>query len=356
MPEKRAGRQHSGDQYTGRTEGTGKMPTVKASIIIPIYNEERYLEQCLDSVCGQTLKEIEIICVDDGSTDRTPEILKKYSGKDSRIRIITQKNKFAGTARNRGMECASGEYLSFLDADDYYESDMMEKMVQKADANKADIVVCRYEQRCGEAVMQNGWEFEELFFRTEGQKEAFSGRDLNCAGIFQITKGWAWDKLFRTEFVRNCGYQFPEFRSSEDGFFVYMLMARAERISYMDDILAVHRIAVQDSLSNTKETDWPNGFRMWSMIKNELKRVDLYKAYEQSFVNEFLYFLLWYLESMKSFEAFGGCYQYIKEKVEQEFRILSYGKDFFFQEELWEWYREVRELPLAEYLFRRRGE
>jgi len=84
------------------------MAIVKASIIIPIYNEERYLEQCLDSVCGQTLKEIEIICVDDGSTDRTPEILEKYSGKDSRIRIITQKNKFAGTARNRGMECASG--------------------------------------------------------------------------------------------------------------------------------------------------------------------------------------------------------------------------------------------------------
>ena len=331
------------------------MAAVKVSIIIPIYNEERYLGQCLDSVCGRTLKEIEIICVDDGSTDGTPGILENYAGKDSGIKIITQKNQFAGAARNRGMECALGEYLSFLDADDYYEPSMMEKMVKKAEANKADIVVCRYGQCCGAEAMQDSWEFEELFFKEDGQKEAFAGRDLNCAGIFQIAKGWAWDKLFRAEFVRNCGYRFPEFRSSEDGFFVYMLMARAERISYMNERLATHRIAVQGSLSNTKEADWANGFRMWSMIRDELERMDLYQVYERSFMNEFVYFLLWYLESMKSFEAFRDCYQYIQDRVEPEFRVLSCGKDFFFQEELWAWYKEVRELPLAEYLFRRRG-
>lgn len=333
----------------------GRMTMVRVSIIIPIYNEEQYLEQCLDSVCGQTLKEIEIICVDDGSTDRTPEILENYAGKDSRIRIITQKNKFAGAARNRGMECASGEYLSFLDADDYYEPDMMEKMVRRAEANQADIVVCRYEQRCGGETVQNGWEFEDLFFKEEGQKEVFAGSALNRAGIFQIAKGWAWDKLFRAEFVKECGYEFPEFRSSEDGFFVYMLMARAERISYMDDLLAVHRIAVQGSLSDTKEENWPNGFQMWAMIRDELKKMDLYRVYEQSFMNEFVYFLFWYLESMKSFGAFRDCYRYIQDKVEPEFGIISYGKDFYFQEELWEWYGEVRELSLEEYLFRRRG-
>ena len=93
-------------------------------------------------------------------------------------------------------------------------------MVRRAEEKQADIVICRYAQTCGEDALQNGWEFEDLFFKEGGQKAAFAGGDLNCAGIFQITKGWAWDKLFRTEFVKSCGYEFPEFRSSEDGFFV----------------------------------------------------------------------------------------------------------------------------------------
>lgn len=135
---------------------------------------------------------------------------------------------------------------------------------------------------------------------------------------------------------------------------MYMLLARAKRISYMDDILAVHRIAVQNSLSNTKEENWQNGFRMWSMIANELKKMNLYEVYEQSFINELIYFLFWYLESMKSFEAFRDCYDYIQNEVEKEFRMLSYGKDFFFQGDLWAWYKEVREISVAEYLFRRR--
>lgn len=327
----------------------------KVSVILPIYDEERYLEQCLDSICDQTYKGIEIICVDDGSKDRSPQILEEYAQKDSRIKIITQKNRFAGAARNKGMEYASGKYLSFLDADDYYAPDMIEKMVQKAEENSADIVICRYEQfyeKEGETG-QPDWSFEELFLNGKGafSKDAFAGKNLNCAGIFQITKGWAWDKLFRTDFVKRCGYQFPEFRSSEDGFFVYMLMARAERISYMDDAFAAHRINVSGSLSNTKEKDWLNGFKMWSMIAEELKKQGLFEVYERSFANELLYFLLWYLESMQTFEAFRNCYQYIQLVVEPEFGLLSYGEGFFFQAELLEWYKEVLKLSLAEYLF-----
>lgn len=324
---------------------------VKVSVILPIYNEEKYLAKCLDSICGQTLKEIEIICVDDGSTDQSPHILEEYAKKDSRIKVISQKNQFAGAARNKGMACATGEYLSFLDADDYYASEMLEKMAKEAEKNRADIVMCRYSQCYEEEGMEekqlNSWEFEEVFL--DGQ-EVFSGRELLCAGIFQIAKGWAWDKLFRREFVKNCGYQFPGFRSSEDGFFVYMLMARAEKIAYRKEEWAVHRIR-GGSLSNTKESDWKNGFTMWSLLGEELKRHGLYEIYEQSLINELLYFLLWYLESMKTFEAFSNCYRHIQSEVEREFKIMAYEKDFFFQKEIYDWYKEVMELPLAEYLF-----
>lgn len=91
----------------------------KVSVIIPVYNVEPYLKQCMDSVVGQTLKDIEIICVDDGSTDGSLDILKEYATEDSRIQIIEQKNAGAGAARNNGMRHATGKYLSFLDSDDF---------------------------------------------------------------------------------------------------------------------------------------------------------------------------------------------------------------------------------------------
>ena len=112
----------------------------------------------------------------------------------------------------------------------------------------------------------------------------------------------------------------------------------------------MHRIR-GGSLSNTKESDWQNGFAMWSMLAKELKKQGLYEIYEQSLINELLYFLLWYLESMKTFQAFSNCYRYIQSEVESEFKIMAYGKDFFFQMEIYDWYKEVMKLSLAEYLF-----
>ena len=98
------------------SENQGK---IKVSVIVPVYNAQDYLEQCIVSILEQTLQEIEVICVDDSSTDRSLEILKKYEKEDSRMRVLTQPNSGAGAARNRGLSQASGEYLSFLDADDF---------------------------------------------------------------------------------------------------------------------------------------------------------------------------------------------------------------------------------------------
>ena len=97
----------------------------KVSVIMPVYNVEDYLEQCLDSVLAQTLREIEVICVDDGSTDGSGVILEKYQEKDERIRVFHQKNQFAGCARNLGLKHASGKYVIFWDSDDFFELPML---------------------------------------------------------------------------------------------------------------------------------------------------------------------------------------------------------------------------------------
>ena len=98
---------------------------MKVSVIVPVYNVEDYLEECIQSIRNQTLKDIEIICVDDGSTDRSYDILTKLQKKDDRIVVLKQKNKFAGVARNKGIEIARGEYLVFLDSDDFFEETLL---------------------------------------------------------------------------------------------------------------------------------------------------------------------------------------------------------------------------------------
>ena len=93
---------------------------IKVSVIIPVYNAEKYLEKCLDSLLKQTFTDMEVICVDDGSTDASLEILKRFQEKDRRIHVLTQENQYAGTARNNGMKIAQGEYLLFLDSVDFF--------------------------------------------------------------------------------------------------------------------------------------------------------------------------------------------------------------------------------------------
>ena len=115
------------------------MPLV--SVIIPVYNVEEYLRQCLDSVREQTLSDIEIICVNDSSTDGSLSILEEYAKKDPRIQVVTQPNGGAGAARNKGLSMAAGKYLSFLDSDDFFEPDMLELAYKKAEEDKADFVV-----------------------------------------------------------------------------------------------------------------------------------------------------------------------------------------------------------------------
>ena len=114
------------------------------SVIVPVYNTSKYLRQCLDSIQAQTLKEIEIICVDDGSTDNSMEILLEKELEDSRICILQQKNRGGGAARNLGMSIAKGKYLSFLDSDDFFEPTMLEEAYTAAEKHNADITIYSY--------------------------------------------------------------------------------------------------------------------------------------------------------------------------------------------------------------------
>ena len=117
---------------------------IKISIIIPVYNSSKYLSKCLDSVINQTYSNLEIICINDGSTDKSLTILKKYRKKDERIKIVNQKNCGVSIARNKALEMAVGEYIMFVDSDDFIDNDMIEKLYNLTDNKRIDIVRCGY--------------------------------------------------------------------------------------------------------------------------------------------------------------------------------------------------------------------
>lgn len=301
--------------------GKGKdMPSI--SVIIPVYNAQKYIRQCLNSVCNQTLQDLEIICVDDGSTDNSYEILLEYQSKDKRIHVYQQKNQYAGVARNNGMRYATGKYFLFLDADDYFYPTLIEKLYKHAEKNNLQVTLCQYDmyfEDCGEITHKDYTEIESML---PNEKEIFNGKDLVGCGIFQLSNGWAWDKLFLREYVLECGYQFPSMRSSEDGFFAFMLMARAERIGYIRERLITYRLGNQNSLSATKDANWENGFLMLDMIFRELNRLGIYELYRHSFLRFVVEFEIWYMDSMNEKEAYAQCFYRIQEE-ENKYQILQ---------------------------------
>ena len=266
------------------------------SVIVPVYNVEQYLPQCLDSIVNQTLKNIEIICVNDSSTDNSLNILNHYAEKDPRIKVVTQPNGGAGAARNRGLSLAAGKYLSFLDSDDFFEPDMLELAYNKAVCDKADFVVFQSDQ-----YYTDRKEFVSVPW-TLREKEIppytpFNHRQMTD-NIFKVFVGWAWDKLYDREFVEKNHLRFQEQRTSNDMLFVFSGVAVAKRISVVKKVLAHKRRDAKDSLSKTRENSWHCFYDALSALRDRLKSEGLYDELEKDYINYALHFSLWNIRTL----------------------------------------------------------
>ena len=275
------------------SENQGK---IKVSVIVPVYNAQDYLEQCIVSILEQTLQEIEVICVDDSSTDRSLEILKKYEKEDSRMRVLTQPNSGAGAARTRGLSQASGEYLSFLDADDFFEPDMLELAYAKAKEDRADMVVFKSDQyhTDSDQFVQVAWTLRE---KEIPPYTPFNHRQMTD-NIFKVFVGWAWDKLFSREFVEKHHLTFQEQRTSNDMLFVFSAVALAKRITIVPKVLAHQRRDAKDSLSKTRENSWHCFYDALTALRQRLTDEGLFPETEKDFINYALHFSLWNLRTL----------------------------------------------------------
>lgn len=266
------------------------------SVIIPCYNAEKYLAQCIDSILAQTRRDIEIICIDDGSSDGTMGILEEYEKKDGRIRVIRQENAGAGAARNNGLRWATGEYLSFLDADDFFEPDMLEKAVAAADQYAADYVVFQADRYY---TAEDRYEPIPWSLRTSDLPPymPFSYRQLTD-NIFLTFVGWAWDKLFRRSFVLEQELYFQEQRTTNDMLFVFSALICAKRIAVVPKVLAHQRRGSGDTLSVTRERSWHCFYDALLALRQRLIREDRYWELEKDYINYSLHFCLWHLNSL----------------------------------------------------------
>ena len=255
----------------------------KISVIIPVYNNELYLPKCLESVIKQTLKEIEIICVDDGSDDDSFDILKKYSQEDRRITIIKQENLHSGVARNAGLSVAKGKYLSFLDSDDFFELNMLEEMYKKILKEESDIIICQ----CKSIDLESGLLNEEklnysLRLDLIPEKDTFSVLEISNV-IFQITQGWAWDKLFRTDFILSNNIKFQNITNTNDVQFTFTALCLAKLITTIKERFVIKRHQHKKSLSANRRSDPACFLLSFDKIKYNLERKGLFNLFKESF-------------------------------------------------------------------------
>lgn len=321
-----------------------KQPIV--SVIMPVYNGETYLRQCLDSVVNQTLKEIEIICVDDGSSDRSVEILKEYAAKDERVMVLQQANAGAGAARNNGLSKASGKYLSFLDSDDFFETDMLEKAVEKIAADRADFVVFRCDHYLNDTNT-----FKKAAYTLKKQTlppyMPFNFRQITD-NVFKAFVGWAWDKVYDREFVMKHNLKFQEQRTSNDMLFVFSALVLAKRITCLDTVLAHQRRNNGESLSNTREKSWFCFYNALKALRDVLKEKGLYEELKKDFVNYAVHFSLWNLNTIT-----GDCYEKLYTKLHEEWfeelEVTGHDEDYFYNKTEYKQLADILRYDFKEY-------
>ena len=299
------------------------------SIIIPCYNAEKYLDACMGSVLNQTLQNIEILCVDDGSTDHTLTILNRYAETDERVRVFTQQNKFAGAARNLGLANAKGEYVIFLDSDDFFEETLAEDAYSMADANNADVVLynARYfDDAAGE--FRDGWFLNTALIP---EKQPFSYQD--CPDdLFRITTPCPWTKLFRRQFLLDTGLQFQTLRHSNDIFFVLSALAMAKRIVTLDKQLVSYRVGHTTNLQSTKDKNPLYFYAAYQAWHDKLAELGMLEELRRGYVNRALSGCLYNLHSLKDPEAKKLVYDKLREEIFRKLEITGHDEAYYFAE------------------------
>ncbi len=259
------------------------MHMVKISVIVPVYNCEDYLEESIGSVLNQSFKDIEVICVDDGSTDSSLNILNNIAYNDSRLKVFSQENQGSSSIRNYGLKNANGDYLYFFDADDFLVENALEEAYSNAIRNDSDIVVFKYDQyKDNEFFKHFGHEFEKQFPNADFNNFTFNCQDYRrrpFRGSFA-----PWFKLYKTEFLDeyDC-FEFPINLNHNDLPFHVMTFLKASKISFVPKYLYHYNISNPNSITNTRLKNYDHIFKILQNVEDSLKSQGLFEEFKKEF-------------------------------------------------------------------------
>lgn len=306
------------------------MNNPKVSVIIPVYNAEKYLKQCLDSIINQTLREIEIICINDGSTDSSLELLQNFQKKDSRIIVLTQTNSGAAVARNKGLAIAKGDYISILDADDFFDSNMLNAAYNRITETNSDVVIFKvqlYDNSTGEYTKCT-WALRENLIPN---KKIFSSNDIKDH-IFQFSNGWAWDKLFRHEYLKRNNLCFQNTKIFNDAKFVFLALAYANKISIIHEVYATKRRSLKNSISSTRTKNWKEFAKVIDELEKELYRNNCFEKFKQSFLNYALHLANFVYRTIEP-NVSNEIYCFLKNEYFPRYKFNSYDRLYYYNQE-----------------------
>ena len=247
----------------------------KVSIIVPIYNVEKYLERCINSLIGQTLEDIQIILVNDGSTDKSGEIVKRYASKyKEKIMYLEKTNGGLSDARNYGLSYATGEYIAFLDSDDYIEREAYQEMYEKAKQENADFVECDFL-----------WEYPDKIkkdkrYEYKNQKE-----------MLAFVRVVAWNKLIKHEVIEKNKLEFPKGLRYEDIEFTYKMIPHLTKTAYVDKCF-VHYVQRDNSIANVQNSRTAEIFTILDDVVKYYKENGFYEEYKAELEYNYARYLL----------------------------------------------------------------
>lgn len=312
-----------------------KAQQIKVSVIIPVYNSEKYLEECLNSVINQTLRDIEIICVDDGSTDNSLKILHEFAEHDLRINVIQQRHQFAGVARNTGMSYAQGEYLMFLDSDDFFEPAMLEEMYNSAVNNDAEVVICD-----SKVYRNGGLTPEKIAVLAECMPAGvFSCRDSEFGSqLFQVLLGVPWNKMFKRSFVQSMNIFFSTTLHYNDAAFTMGCVVAANRIIFVPKYFIYWRYREDSLIHMPKVSD--SMYRSLKELYQNISQSDKYPLVERSFMNYVVNQLSHYYNYCQS-EAIRLITIGFMKAFWVEFDMEKYPVEYFYQQEAYHQFRTM---------------
>ncbi len=234
------------------------------SVIIPVYNVEKYLNACLDSLVNQTYKELEIILVDDGSTDNSGDICDNWAKKDSRIKVFHKKNGGQSTARNMGLDVCTGKYIGFVDSDDYVSLDMFHKLHTEIAKHGCDMVCCAYKNvdENGNEVTRDIIKWEKPEYHTVYSGEEYLKMMLECRYIPIV-----WDKLYTKEFIGK--HRFNGDYLAEDTLYIYEVQTPNTKIVFIPDMLYYYVVRGGSTTHGFNEKYYTDKVRGSFEIENE---------------------------------------------------------------------------------------